>query len=153
MRHHDSWTVRGWSKTSSFLMPVSLCNKAIHTCHLQSASSFHDAHERHLSKDTFLLRDRWQRWLALALQWVYCKELLHPYLNHLRACADSYTNISRGVHSRRAFISPRALDGVAFILGRRSFKGGVQSNKYGIQQFSSKINEVGFSIFLHVNNL
>ena len=108
-------------------MPVSLCNKAVHACHLQSASSFHDVHERHLCKDTLLLRDRWQRWLALALQCVYCNEPLPLYLNHLRACADSYTNISRGVHSRAVFISLRALDSAAFIRGRRSFKGGVQS--------------------------
>ena len=42
-----------------------------------------------------------------------------------------YSNISLGVHSRAAFISLRALEGAVFIGGRCSFKGGVQSNKYG----------------------
>ena len=95
--------------------PVSLCNKAIHACRLQSVSSF-------LS---------WQRWLVLALQCVYCNQPLQLYLNHVCACANSYTNISHGVHSRAAFVSLGTLEGAAFIRGRRSFKGGVQSNKYG----------------------
>ena len=57
--------------------PVLLYNKAIHACRLQSVSSFlsySDLTNVYMIctnnicvKGTFLLRDRWQRWLGLAL--------------------------------------------------------------------------------------
>ena len=51
-----------------------------------------------------------------------------------------YLTISRGVYSRAAFSSLRALEGAEFIRGRRLLKGGVQSNKYGIYNKSLNPN-------------
>ena len=51
-------------------------------------------------------------------------------LNDMNVSHVMYLTIRCGVHSRAAFISLRALKGAAFIGGRRSDKGGIQSNKY-----------------------
>ena len=111
---------------------VSLCDKAIHACRLQSVSSFLSCSDftsvymmsmndicvvrGHRSMATLAIATSARRAVRL-LEWtIATRTVLQP----LRACVDP--NISRGVYWRAVFISLRALEGAEFIRGQRLLK-------------------------------